>query len=96
MHYLLLKQQNLFREGGGGELLRKARQQEFSLFLFSRRPRGPAAGSGPDSSRIKGCCSAVGNGRRWGGGFLCSDSGSREAAAYLDQRWAGALAVRAV
>lgn len=56
----------------------------------------PEACSKYNISWIKDCCSATGNVSRWGWQFLRSNSGIKETVAYLDQRWAGMLAVRAV
>lgn len=56
----------------------------------------PQAGAKYNISEIKDRCGVLGNTSRCEGSFLRSDSEIKEIVAYLDQRWAGVLAVRAI
>ena len=76
-------------------------QEQRAGMPFSSRSRYSArqheAHAKCNTSGIKDCCSAYiqGNMSRCGRQFLRSNSGIKAIVAYLDQRWAGMLAVRA-
>lgn len=99
MHYLLLKEQNPEPEQRLGKnhwkFPKAERRNAFSSFprYFACQPE---ACSKYNISWIKDYCSAFGNVSRWVWQSLRSNSGIKETVAYLDQRWAGMLAVRAV
>lgn len=66
------------------------------LFFLPRYfARQPQAGAKYNISEIKDRCGVLGNVSRWEGSFLRSHSEIKEIVAYLDQRWAAMLAVRA-